>query len=38
VAFSPDGRRLASAGGYAGNGEIKVWDAVLWDKNASGGR
>ena len=35
LAFSPDGRRLASASGYAGHGEIKVWDASLWD-NAAG--
>jgi WD40 repeat protein/serine/threonine protein kinase len=32
LAFSPDGRRLASASGYAGHGEIKVWDASLWEK------
>jgi WD40 repeat protein len=30
VAFSPDGRRLASSGGYRGKGEVKVWDATLW--------
>src|SRR5262249_1464804 len=33
VAFSPDGRRLASCGGYRGKGEIKIWDAALWEKN-----
>jgi WD40 repeat protein len=33
VAFSPDGRRLASASGYKGKGEIKLWDATLWDNN-----
>jgi WD40 repeat protein len=37
VAFSPDGKRLAAAGGYKGKGEIKIWDAVLWDNQASGG-
>ena len=37
LAFNPDGRRLASGSGYAGHGEIKVWDATLWD-NASGER
>lgn len=30
LAFSPDGGRLASGSGYAGHGEIKVWDAALW--------
>jgi WD40 repeat protein len=29
VAFSPDGKRLASGGGWVGKpGELKVWDAV----------
>jgi WD40 repeat protein len=37
VAFSPDGRRLASGSGYTGHGEILVWDSELWDK-ARGGR
>jgi WD40 repeat protein/serine/threonine protein kinase len=32
VAFSPDGKRLAAASGYKGKGEIKVWDAALWEK------
>ena len=32
LAFSPDGRRLASGSGYAGHGEVKVWDAVLWER------
>ena len=32
LAFSPDGRRLASASGSARHGEIKVWDAALWGK------
>jgi WD40 repeat protein len=34
VAFSPDGKRLAAAGGYKGKGEIKIWDRTLWDKQA----
>jgi WD40 repeat protein len=34
LAFSPDGRRLASASGYANHGEVKVWDAALWDDKA----
>jgi WD40 repeat protein len=38
VAFSPDGRRLASASGYEGHGEVKVWDAALWDDKAKRGR
>src|SRR5262249_47300735 len=38
VAFSPDGKRLAAASGYKGNGEIKIWDATLWENQASGGR
>jgi WD40 repeat protein/serine/threonine protein kinase len=32
VAFSPDGKRLAAASGYKGRGEIKIWDASLWEK------
>jgi WD40 repeat protein len=35
VAFSPDGKRLAAGGGYKGKGEIKIWDASLWDKKAT---
>ena len=31
VAFSPDGSRLASAGGYRTRGEVKIWDATRWD-------
>jgi WD40 repeat protein len=34
VAFSPDGSRIVTAGGI---GEIKVWDAALWD-NVNGER
>jgi hypothetical protein len=26
VAFSPDGRSLATSSGHHGRGEIKVWD------------
>jgi hypothetical protein len=37
VAFSRDGK-LAAAGGYKGKGEIKIWDASLWNNPASGGR
>jgi WD40 repeat protein/serine/threonine protein kinase len=33
LAFSPDGRRLASSSGSARHGEVKVWDATLWDKS-----
>jgi WD40 repeat protein len=32
VTFSPYGKRLAACGGYKGKGEIKIWDASLWDK------
>jgi len=38
LAFSPGGRRLASGSGYKGHGEVKVWDATLWENKASGGR
>jgi WD40 repeat protein len=38
LAFSPDGQRLASASGYAGHGEVKVWDAKLWNDKAKQGR
>jgi eukaryotic-like serine/threonine-protein kinase len=38
LAFSPDGQLLASASGYAGHGEVKVWDATLWGNTASGSR
>jgi WD40 repeat protein len=38
LAFSPDGRRLATASGYTGHGEIKIWDATLWDDKAKQGR
>lgn len=32
LAFSPDGRRLATGSGYARHGEVKVWDASLWER------
>jgi WD40 repeat protein len=32
VAFSPDGRRLATASGSRSKGEITIWDATHWDK------
>src|SRR5262249_6150326 len=35
LAFSPDGSRLASASGHAGNGEVKIWDATLWKNKAN---
>jgi WD40 repeat protein len=38
LAFSPDGRRLASGSGYANYGEVKVWDATLWENQSSRGR
>ena len=38
LTFSRDGRYLASASGYAGHGEVKVWDATLWETKPGGGR
>jgi hypothetical protein len=32
VAFSSDGKYLASSSGYRGRGEVKVWDATVWGK------
>jgi WD40 repeat protein len=32
VAFSPDGRYLASCSGYKGRGTIQIWDASAWEK------
>ena len=34
VAFSPDGKQLGSASGYRGKGEVKIWDASLWNRVA----
>jgi WD40 repeat protein len=31
VAFSPDGRYLATCSGYKGKGTIQIWDSTLWD-------
>jgi WD40 repeat protein len=33
LTFSPDGKRLVASGGYRGRGEIKIWDATLWNNN-----
>ena len=30
LAFNQDGSRLASGSGHAGNGEVMIWDDVLW--------
>jgi eukaryotic-like serine/threonine-protein kinase len=38
LAFSPDGRRLATASGSASHGEIKVWNATLWQNKTRGER
>jgi WD40 repeat protein/serine/threonine protein kinase len=32
VAFSPDGRRLATGAGYKGRGEIRIREAAIWEK------
>jgi WD40 repeat protein len=37
VAFSPDGRRLATGAGYNGKGEVRIWDPSLWKKSAASG-
>jgi len=33
VAFGPDGQHLAACGGYKAKGEIKIWEASLWEKS-----
>jgi WD40 repeat protein len=38
LAFSPDGRRLASGSGSTRYGELKVWDAALWENKANEGQ
>jgi WD40 repeat protein len=35
LTFSPDGRRLASGSGFAGYGEVKVWESNLWETKAN---
>jgi WD40 repeat protein len=37
LAFSPDGR-LASSSGSTRHGEVKVWDATLWENKSNGKR
>jgi WD40 repeat protein/serine/threonine protein kinase len=37
LAFSPDGRRLAAASGSPRHGEVRIWDAILWDDQAKQG-
>jgi len=37
LAFSPDGRRLAAASGNPRHGEVRIWDAILWDDQAKQG-
>jgi hypothetical protein len=32
VAFSPDGKTLAVAGGHRSKGEVKVWDLAPLDR------
>jgi WD40 repeat protein len=34
LAFSPDGRHLATGSGSIRHGEVKVWDASLWEHQA----
>jgi len=38
LAFSPDGKQLASTSGYSGNGEIRIWDTPQWDSPVIGPR
>ena len=37
VAFSPDGRRLATGSGYKGKGEVRIWDPVALEESAASG-
>jgi eukaryotic-like serine/threonine-protein kinase len=32
AAFSPDGSRMATGAGFKGRGEIRIWDALRWEK------
>ena len=32
----PDGKRLATAGGYRGRWEIKIWDTTQWQEKRDG--
>jgi eukaryotic-like serine/threonine-protein kinase len=36
VQFSPDGRYLATGSGHLKKGEVKVWEAALWEKKPDG--
>jgi WD40 repeat protein len=32
VAFSPDGKQMATGAGYKGHGEVRIWDVKRWEK------
>src|SRR5262249_35437064 len=36
LTFSSDSRHLASGSGYADHGEVKIWDASLWENKLIG--